>query len=240
MVLIDDNPAERALVQENLAGVEALDGSDERMWTALRHMLQFPNTNATEEARLRTTMYQQQVARRSLLAAPTDVATMMEGLRLKADFRRARRGDLDRIAELVQRTNQFNTTTIRYSKRELEALLANDAYRIYVSSLADKFGTLGLVAVAIIERRGDEAIFDSLVMSCRAMGFQLERLMVSLVLDAERDATTFVGRFKQTDRNLPARGLFVDCGFRELNAVEWRLDPGMARPDRPAWFALTP
>jgi FkbH-like protein len=239
MVLIDDNPAERSLVQENLPGVQVLDGGDERTWGALRHMLQFPNTKTTEEARTRTTMYQQQVARRALLAKPMDVATMMAGLCLKADFRRARRGDLDRIAELVQRTNQFNTTTIRYSKQDLESILLNPSYSVYVTSLSDKFGHLGLVAVAIIERRGEDAVFESLVMSCRAMGMQLERLLIRLVFDSEREANRFIGRFVQTDRNTPASRVFAESGFQATGEAEWRFERGTAAPPRPAWFSVS-
>jgi predicted enzyme involved in methoxymalonyl-ACP biosynthesis len=108
-----------------------------------------------------------------------------------------------------------------------------------VATLSDKFGALGLVAVAIIERRDSDAVFNAFVMSCRAMGFQLERLVMRSVLDAERKAQRFIGRFVPTDRNTPAMSLFRDCGFREVGSNEWLLDRSMPWPDPPAWLAVT-
>src|SRR5262249_9698834 len=163
------------------------------------------NTRATDEARLRTEMYRQQARRREALNGSFDYPAMMASLELEVRFGPANRKDLDRIAELIQRTNQFNTTTIRYSKPELEAFLAGGRHGVYVAALSDKFGSVGLVGVVIVERQGDERVFQSFVMSCRAMGFELERLMLRLVLEAEESgAARFVGRFVPTDRNTPA------------------------------------
>src|SRR5713101_1052543 len=114
---------------------------------------------------------------------------MMANLGLAVEFRRAAASDLDRVAELVQRTNQFNTTTKRYKRQQLQGLLKSDQHRVHVATLADKFGGLGLVLVVVVERRGEEAVFDAFVMSCRAMGFQLEHAAVRLVLDAEPGVT---------------------------------------------------
>jgi len=164
---------------------------------------------------------------------------MMADLGLEVRLRRAARGDLDRVAELIQRTNQFNTTTIRYSKQELRALLDSDRHVVYVATLADKFSSVGLVCVAIIERKRNDRIFDSFVMSCRAMGFELERLMLRLVIDAESsDATRFVGRFRPTDRNTPCKDLFSSNGFSRRDDREWVLEPDATRPEKPVWFKI--
>jgi FkbH-like protein len=237
-VLVDDSPVERDLAQSQLPAVVTLDSLDPFTWRSLERMLQFPNTRETEEARTRTQMYQQSAARRAALAQTFDYPTMMAGLELKAGFGVARGSDLDRVAELIQRTNQFNTTTIRYSRQDLAALLESEAHGVYVATLSDKFGALGLVAVAIIERRESDAVFNALVMSCRAMGFQLERLVVRSVLEAERNAQRFIGRFVPTDRNTPAMSLFRDCGFRDVGSHEWLLDQGMPWPEPPAWLTV--
>ena len=238
-VLVDDNPVERDLAASQLPQVVTLDSLDPFTWRALERMLQFPNTRETEEARTRTKMYQQSAARRAALAQKFDYPTMMAGLELKATCGRARDADLDRMTELVQRTNQFNTTTIRYGRQDLAGFLAGGPCRAYVATLGDKFGALGLVAVVVVERRGLDAVFNAFVMSCRAMGFQLERLVVRSVLEAESDAQRFVGRFVPTDRNTPAMSLFRDCGFRETAPNEWVLEQGMPRPSVPAWFTVS-
>src|SRR5206468_2096228 len=112
--------------------------------------------------------------RREALGQAFDYPTMMASLGLEAAFRRATRRDLDRVAELIQRTNQFNTTTVRHGKPRLQAFLDDANTAVYVASLADKFGAIGLVGVVIVERRGGDRVFESFVMSCRAMGFGLE------------------------------------------------------------------
>ncbi len=237
-VLIDDNPIERDLVRTQLPAVRVLDASDAFTWESVERMLQFANTRDTEEARSRTELYRQQTQRREALGGAVDFASMMASLRLEVEFGRAHARDLDRIAELIQRTNQFNTTTIRYPRQELQRLLQSPTHRLYVASLADKCGRLGLVALAIIERRAEEAIFDSFVMSCRAMGFELERLMLHLVVQAEADAARYVGRFVATARNTPAMALFSTNGFRQHGDTEWVLQHDEPRPQAPAWFAV--
>jgi FkbH-like protein len=238
-VLIDDNPVERDLARTQLPSVTTLDALDPFTWRSLDRMLRFPNTRETDEARTRTEMYRQQAARRTALAHNFDYATMMRGLELAATFGPARAADLDRVTELVQRTNQFNTTTIRYTRQELAAFLQSERHRVYVATLSDKFGALGLVTVAIVERNNGDAVFNAFVMSCRAIGFQLERLVLRLVLDAEPDAQRFIGRLVPTDRNTPALGLFRECGFQQAEPNAWILDRGMSWPDYPEWFRLT-
>ncbi len=238
-VFIDDNPVERDLVRSQLPSVVTLDALDQGTWRSLEWMLQFPNTRQTAEARARTEMYRQQVARRSALNQQFDYPTLMAGLDLRATFGPARTGDLERLTELVQRTNQFNTTSMRYSRQELAALLTRDSHRIYVATLEDKFGALGIVAAALIERRDGDVIFNAFVMSCRAIGFQLERLVVRLVLDAEAEAQRFIGHLVPTDRNTPAMSLFRDCGFRMTEPNLWLLERSMPILERPGWFCVT-
>ncbi len=238
-VFIDDNPVERDLVSQQLPKVRALDALDSFTWRALEMMLAFPSTRQTEESLARTAMYREQAQRRESIAKPMDYAAMMASLSLKVRFGQAKAADLDRVSELVQRTNQFNTTTIRYSRTQLQQFLQSSTHHVYAADLEDRFGHLGLVVVAIVRREGDRAIFDSFIMSCRAMGFELERLVLRLVMDAESDANCFVGRFVPTDRNTPAAELFATNGFSQSSSDEWLLDSSTPRPELPPWFKVT-
>jgi FkbH-like protein len=238
-VLLDDNPAEREFVRTQLPMVLCLDPNAPHALPWLERLLGFPNTQQTEEARRRTELYRQQVRRREALDPQLDYTAMMASLGLAVTFRRAALSDLDRLAELVQRTNQFNTTTVRYTKEGLRALLGENKARVYVATVADKFGGMGLACAAVVERRGKDRVVASFVMSCRAMGFGLERLMLRLVLDAEAPgADRFVGRFIPTDRNTPARDLFAESGFARSGETDWVLEAGAARPEKPTWFKV--
>jgi FkbH-like protein len=238
-VLIDDNPAERELVRTQLPAVTTLDALDPHTWRSAERVLRFANTTNTEEARKRTAMYREQALRREALSAEFDYPQMMAALQLKVRFSRAMPGDMERITELVQRTNQFNTTTIRYTKQQLTAMRESSSHRIYVAELSDKFGSLGLVAVVVVARSGADATIESFVMSCRAMGFQLEHLIIALLLEAEADAHRFIGRFVATDRNTPAMNLFSSCAFHEQSDATFAWQRGETEPPRPAWFAVS-
>lgn len=235
-VLLDDNPVERALVQENVPGVRALDPADGFAQRSLERWLEMPSTKPTAEAAARTDMYRQAASRRKSMSGQHDYAAMMASLELRAELRMADEHDLDRLLELTQRTNQFNTTTRRRSAAEIRELLASPVHDVHVASLRDRFGDLGVVAVAIVDRSDARAVeLDSFIMSCRAMGFGLEQLMLHELTTAHAEAT-WTGRFLATDRNGPAASLFSSAGFAQVSSEAWTLAPADARPLKPQWF----
>ncbi len=236
-VLLDDNPVERALVCENVPGVRALDATDPLTDEALAQWLEFPSTRQTPEARRRTEMYRESAERRRALGGREhDYGQMMRSLDLVADVRSADDGDRDRLLELIQRTSQFNTTTRRRSPAEIDQLLADPATSVRVASLQDRFGDLGVVAVAVLRHHPDAIEIDSFIMSCRAMGFGLEQYVLADVLAATA-GQTIDAPFIPTDRNGPAASLYPSCGFTETSPGHWRLGPDGPRPVAPGWFA---
>ncbi len=240
-VMIDDSAEERALVRERFPSIPALDSTAAGTWASLERLLRFPNTRATEEARTRTELYRAQAKRREAQRASSagaDYPAMMASLELRLRFGRAAARDLDRLTELVQRTNQFNTTTIRYTRDELAKALLEAERAIYVAELVDRFGSFGLVGVVVAGRGEASLTIESFVMSCRAMGFGLEQGMLRLVLDAEGQASRVVGRFVPTDRNSPAARLFADSGFEPAGATEWLLADRSRGPVLPSWFTV--
>lgn len=239
-VLIDDNPVERSMVSSHLPAVAVMDGNDQRTWGRLRMMLGFPNTRQTAEAERRTTMYREAVDRRQAVAGVIDYPAMMRSLQLRSEWRAATVSDLDRVHELISRTNQFNTTTVRLTRQELASLLEDPDVTIHLATLGDKFGQLGIVGVVITRTGEGRIVFDSVIMSCRAMGFGLERLLIRGPIDAARDARIAVGRFVPTARNSPCASLFEDSGFerRDVDGHEWMLDLGGSLPEVPEWLTV--
>lgn len=238
-VLIDDNPVERDLVTATVTGVVALDPIDPATWPDLALLLRMPATRATEEAKRRTEMYREAAARREATSAKLDYGAMMRSLELKVVWRRAVAGDLDRLNELVNRTNQFNTTTIRYSLSELAELVADDTRDIFVATLADKFGSLGVVGVAITRMEGGALHYENIVMSCRAMGFGLESQLVRGPLDERAGVRQAIGRYIPTERNGPCADLFATHGFAETAPGHWLLDVTSAKPAVPDWLTVS-
>lgn len=235
-VLLDDNPVERALVEENVAGVRSLDPTDPTAWTALARWLDFSSTKQTEEARRRTELYREAAERREVMGGEHDYEQMMRSLDLRAEVRLAKPDDLPRLLELIQRTNQFNTTTRRRSAAEVTELLESDSDHVFAASLGDRFGDLGVVAVVIAREQADAGVeIDSFIMSCRAMGFGLEQLVVAEVITT-LGAPRYSAPFVPTDRNGPAASLYPSSGFTEIEPGRWSLDDPSTGPVTPAWF----
>lgn len=184
-VLLDDSAIERDLIQSQLPKVHTLDPNAPHALAWLERMLAFPNARETAEAKHRTELYRQQIARKSAFHPDLDYPAMMASLKLAVRFGSASERDLERIHELVQRTNQFNTTTLRWSKPQLLGFLRDPGRGLYTVSLGDKFGDVGLVVFVLVRREGTSRVIESFVMSCRAMGLGLERLALRLVLDSE-------------------------------------------------------
>src|SRR5262249_10018834 len=113
-------------------------------------------------------------------------------------------------------------------------LLAAEDTGVYVASLSDRFGDLGIVAVAVFER--DARLFESVIMSCRAMGFGLEIALLRAVMDVEGAQGPYFGAFTQTDRNKPAADLYERAGFKQLTDGRWELPPGASLPEVPEWL----
>lgn len=236
--LLDDNPTERALVEENVPGVRPLDPADPFVWRTMRRWLAMPSTKLTPEALKRTEIYRAASERRRAMGETPDYGEMLASLKLCAQVREAQESDVERVLELLQRTNQFNTTTRRRSRSEVRELMASTKYDVAVSSLRDRFGALGVVAVVIVDRSTPSvAEIDSFVMSCRAMGFGLEYVLLNK-LTTEQCDVEWRGRFVPTERNAPAAGMYGSAGFtRTLESGElWTLPQDAPRPERPAWF----
>jgi FkbH-like protein len=239
-VLLDDNPVEIDLIRQTCPNIVGLKSNNEETWAMLEWLFLFPNTQDTEESRARTEMYRAQVARQKSITGELDYPGMMRSLNLRVNFGKANYKDLDRLAELINRTNQFNTTTIRYSKAELGKFLKDNAFEIYAADLEDKFGKLGLVAAAIVKRRGKEHVIESFVMSCRAMGFGLENLMLRKIVENEgTKENRLIGRFIPSDRNTPAAAFFKNNGFEPATETDWHLPSIEKMPFALEWFTVT-
>jgi FkbH-like protein len=237
-VLIDDNPIERDLVTATMPGVKALDPADRQTWENLRLLLRFPATRQTDEASRRTQMYREAAKRREATSATVDYAGMMRSLDLKVGWRRATVGDLNRVHELVSRTSQFNTTSVRYSVNDLNGLLASAEHDVFITSMADKFGSLGIVGIVIARVSGGVLTYESVVMSCRAMGFGLESVLVRKPLDAHPALARAVGHYVPTQRNNPCAKLFAEHGFRNIDDQHWEWEPTNQRPHVPDWLTI--
>ena len=178
VVFVDDNPHERAQMAAHLPEVAVVpfpsDLASPRQFLRRLGMYFFADAGRTEEDRLRSADYAAE-RRRKAWGATLSADTLdgyLEGLGLTASPSLATESDLDRLAQMAGKTNQFNATTIRRSRADFEALLADPARDVFVFRAADRFGGQGVVCYVVAEREARRV--TDFVMSCRAMGRTLE------------------------------------------------------------------
>lgn len=217
-VFIDDHPVERERVRQRLPQVEAW-GDD--LFVLRRRLLSDPRlqrVSVTGEAAERTGLAKAQLARQAARAETLSEADFVVSLNVETRVTRLAPGanETTRVAELFQRTTQFNTTGIKPSVGELNALLGDPLSAVYVANVRDRFADNGLVGAAIV--RDGEIV--GLVLSCRVLGLGVEHAFLqAIVADQGRSLT---GRIFPADRNMPARHIYRDNGFSQGVDGVWR------------------
>jgi len=225
LVFIDDNPFERNLVRQELPMVAVPEISDDPTSypVALADAGYFEALAVTDEDRERTTQYQGNKARDALKAAVTDLPSYLRGLEMQLAWRRFDKIGLQRIVQLINKSNQFNLTTRRYTEEDVAAVMADpDAFGLQLR-LLDRFGDNGIIAVIIgrlqanpgRENRGKDLYVDTWLMSCRVLGRQVEPTTLNLIAQeaARLGARRVVGDYIPTKKNSMVEHHYARLGF---------------------------
>ncbi len=232
LVFFDDNPAEQELMREALPQVLTLPAPAEPMKyvKVLRGSRAFDRLSLTDEDRRRGEMYRQQSDRRQLEQSATSLQDFLTGLQMTAVIDRVDEFAFPRVADLFQKTNQFNLTTRRHLAPQLRAKMDDPACGVFSLRVIDRFGDNGIVGVAIIQQQDESAVIESLLMSCRVIGRTIETALLSFLVDWAKDRGLGVldGEFIPTPKNAPAADFYARHGFAQLGGAalgtRWRLD----------------
>lgn len=240
-VFLDDNPAERAWVRSQLPEVAVPELPEEvTAWgPLLRSLRDFDGVTWTAEDRSRTRMYREEAGRRELRGRTATLEEFYAGLEMEAAIGPVRDSDIARVAQLTQRTNQFNLTTRRHDEASLRALRARPDAAVYGLRLRDRFGDSGLVGAAIVLREAGDAALDTFLLSCRVLGRTVESAFLAWIAGVERRAGARALRawFRPTARNAPAADFLPKSGFMQ-QGDEWRLALDGELPAAPTWIAI--
>jgi FkbH-like protein len=203
VVFVDDSPTEALEVESRIDAVRALLVPEELadLPSLLASSGLFRGLRASEEDRIRTEMMRTEATRRRA-AETTDRDGFLASLELRVSFGAVTESDIARVAQLTQKTNQFNLTTIRRDEREVRDLIAAPAAHVYAIRVSDRFGDYGLVGVAVVDV-GAVWTVESLLLSCRVLGRGVETAFLAAIVDAARagGANAVAGRFVPTRKN---------------------------------------
>jgi FkbH-like protein len=218
LVFADDSQFEVDLVRQLVPEVTVLHLPSEKA-SESRYQLAtcglFETLTLSEEDRRRGAAYQAEAARRQLQTKSGDLASYLRSLEQMLEIRLADSFAVPRIAQLTQKTNQFNLTTRRYSAEDVARMMADDAFDVIHLRHRDRFGDSGLVGVCILRYDGPEATFDSLLLSCRVLGRGVEAAFLTqcLARARQRGARVGVGEYLPTSKNGQVREFYAQQGF---------------------------
>ncbi len=226
-VFIDDNPAERALVAAQLPEVSVPDvGSDvTRFADALEQERYFEVDKIVKEDLSRGSYYGANVERNVSQGKFQDYGEFLNSLEMVAEIAPFAPMYLERIAQLINKTNQFNLTTRRYTAAEVEAMAGDPQCLTLYGRLNDKFGDNGLVSVLVGRVTGETLEIDVWLMSCRVLKREMELAMFDTLVEhcQARGIRKIVGAYIPTKKNAIVAGLYSELGFTRTE------DPGGQR-----------
>lgn len=218
VVFVDDNPVERGRVLEGLPQVLVPEMPLHKSGYAdvLRSLDCFDVASLTAEDRARTDMYVAERSRRDEATRFSSAGDWLKSLDIRVTVAPYGPVNAKRVVQLLNKTNQLNLATRRMTEHELEDWLASDTSRAVTAiSVADRFGDLGLTGILSWEAKGDALEIVDYVLSCRAMGREVEQTMAWLAVEAARAAglARTIARYVPTARNRPTLDFWQTSGF---------------------------
>jgi FkbH-like protein len=233
MVFVDDNPAERAIVRQLLPEVAVPEiGADPADYIrAIKRHRYFQTLSLANEDLQRTEFYRANAERASLQSSAGDLKQFLQSLNMTGRFEPINPMSLERATQLVNKSNQFNLTTRRYSAAEILARTADPLWVTCTMSLIDQFGDNGLISVLMAQEVGDALAIDTWLMSCRVLKRGVERhLLNHIVAKAQqRGLKRIRGLYIPSPKNGMVAEHYKHLGFEEIHAdsggeTEWELD----------------
>ena len=231
-VFVDDNPAEREIISAQVPGAATPDiGTVEEYIRVIDHAGYFEVTNLSADDAKRNEMYKANAARAEAEASFADYGEYLDSLEMTAVIAPFEPIYMDRITQLTNKSNQFNLTTRRYTRPEIEEVAAGEDYIELYGKLVDKFGDNGVVSVVIGHKDSEALDIDLWIMSCRVLKRDMEfAMMDELVAKAQAAGLKKLrGHYYPTAKNNMVREFYGLMGFDKLSEdaegnSEWEFD----------------
>jgi FkbH-like protein len=233
-VFVDDNPAERAIVEAQIGGIAVPDVGNEvsKYAEIIEAGRYFEPASMTKEDLARTALYEADRARAASKPKFMSYGEYLDSLQMTAEVEQFKPLYIERIAQLTNKTNQFNLTTRRYSLAEMEEVMRSPDYIGIYGKLSDRFGDNGLVSIVLGRRELDVLHLDLWLMSCRVLWRDMEMVMLDSIVEQARAAniTTLQGYYLATPKNGMVADHYDRLRFQRTSVDEdggnsvWTLD----------------
>lgn len=232
LVFVDDNPAERHIIKEQLNNV--CTPEIEKVQDYIKILDKsgfFETTHVSADDTKRNQMYKENAARNKLQSSFSDYRDYLLSLEMKAEIKNFDQIYLSRIAQLTNKSNQFNLTTRRYTIEEIEEISHNDGFIAIYGKLKDRFGDNGVVSVVIGRIDGDTCHIELWLMSCRVLKRNFEYAMMDYFVNkcCELGVLHIIGYYYKTEKNNMVKDFYQQFGFKNVsndgdNNTIWQID----------------
>ncbi|MDN3675783.1 HAD-IIIC family phosphatase [Flavobacterium paronense] len=228
MVFLDDNPFERNIVRENIPGITVPElPEDPADYLEYLYTLNlFETVSFSGEDTERTKMYQIEAKRANIQQKFTNEEDFLKSLNMVSLVEPFNKFNNPRVAQLSQRSNQFNLRTIRYTDADIEKVCLSDQHFTFTFTLEDKYGDNGLICVIILKQEMEHTLFvDTWFMSCRVLKRTMENFVLNTLVNfgLEHNFTTLKGEYIPTPKNEMVANHYENLGFQKA-AHFWELD----------------
>lgn len=218
VVFIDDNPVERARVREALSDVLVPEWPDDSMLyiSTLLDLRCFDAPSISTEDRKRTKMYATEQQRNDLRKKLTSLDEWLTSLGIKIKVEKLNEVNLQRTAQLLNKTNQMNLSTRRMTEKELVDWVKREGHKLWVFRVSDKFGDSGLTGIISLAVENDYCQIVDFVLSCRVIGRKVEETMLSTAIQYARNLglKNMKAEYVSTLKNKPCLEFFRKSGFQ--------------------------
>lgn len=235
LVFIDDSPHECELVRQTLPEVLTIQlPSDPLKYIeTLDNVWGFDTLTFSDEDRVRGQDYQAQLQRNQLKLKSSSLEDFFQSLQMEVTIVAADDSTIPRVAQLTQKTNQFNLTTKRYSEADIWKMTQDDNYEICGVRVKDKFGDSGIVGAGIVHYKNDTAHIDTLLLSCRVIGRHVEDVLLNHLVERAkaRSMKSLIGEYIPTAKNSQVERLYEKFGFTKRTGQPGSNSWNVALPD---------
>lgn len=214
-VFIDDNPTERELIKQMLPNVAVPDFPEQpyELPVFFQHIVEdyFKVYSVTDEDKKKTAQYKANAQRAQAQSAFTDFGAFLESLNIQITVETANEFNIQRIAQMTQKTNQFNLTTHRYTDADVRGFVEN-GWKIWCIGVADKFGDNGITGAFMVKPNGE---VDTFLLSCRILGKGIEIAFVKkiFILLDEVGVNELKAQYLPTAKNAQVKDFWEKVGF---------------------------
>ena len=222
MVFLDDNAFERNMVRENIPGITVPELPDDpaEYLEFLYHLNLFETITFSNEDTERTRQYQVEAQRTVIQKSFTNEDDFLRSLDMISLVEPFNKFNSPRVAQLSQRSNQFNLRTVRYTEADIEKATVSEDVFSFTFTLSDKFGDNGMICVIILKKANAETLFiDTWFMSCRVLKRGMENFVLNTISKAakEKGYAYLKGEYISSPKNEMVRNHYFHLGFKQLN-----------------------